>query len=182
MVYEMAAKQKRDAVTNSPAYFHNALMYSKIGYQFGNPQLEGAFQVLLNDLEDDLIQKGLARVSLAFLCGRVRLRATNQRILWVPGEQFVPISDRFKAYFSSNDYVTQFKKIIRSRKSSSALSSLLHLQQSKGGGGQVFYIDWESEDASPEELHLSLPFRRVFHVFLQREREKEKEKEKDLDD
>jgi len=73
MIGEVAARRKRDALSNSPAYFHNAMMYSKVGFLFGNPQIEAAFRVLLADLEADIREKGLAAVSFAFLYGRVKV-------------------------------------------------------------------------------------------------------------
>jgi len=51
LLTQMAKKSQRDGLMNSPAYFHNAILYHKLDYQFGNPQIEGAFRILLRDMQ-----------------------------------------------------------------------------------------------------------------------------------
>ncbi|KNC84909.1 hypothetical protein SARC_02891 [Sphaeroforma arctica JP610] len=99
------AKDK-DTIVNSPLYFHNAVMYSTMpDCTFLNPEFEGQFRTLKNDLEayiNDREHIGLAVVSRALFFGNVIHRPSGKRVRWEAMEQVIPLSDRAKQELTYN--------------------------------------------------------------------------------
>eukprot|EP01137_Pigoraptor_chileana_P010488 Opistho-2@60221 len=71
MLADMATRSARDAITNVPLYFHNALFYSSPGYKFVDPEFEGKFRTLVADVYPDIKEHGLSAVSFAVVHGRL---------------------------------------------------------------------------------------------------------------
>ncbi|KNC84910.1 hypothetical protein SARC_02892 [Sphaeroforma arctica JP610] len=102
--------QGKDAAMNSPLYFHNALMYTRMpGCVFLNPEFEGQFRTLFNDLDvyiQDTKNYGLAVVSRALFYGSVLHTPSGRRVRWEAMEQIIPLSDRAReAIVEDKEYI-----------------------------------------------------------------------------
>ena len=101
-------KNGRDGIVNVPEHFHNALLYEK--FVFLNPEDQGEFEKMKNDLSVDIKEKGLAAVSWAIYLGF--LRKGEQVVKWEPHEQIFPLSFKLLQYFHRSG----FKKIVEEKK------------------------------------------------------------------
>eukprot|EP01134_Creolimax_fragrantissima_P004493 CFRG4493T1 len=100
----------KDAVLNSPLYFHNALMYKSFpGCTFLNPEYEGKFRTLVSDLMpyvEDEENFGLAVVSRALFFGNVIHKPTGRRVRWETQELLIPVSEEgWKRVSKNEEYI-----------------------------------------------------------------------------
>eukprot|EP00732_Lithocolla_globosa_P003499 Lithocolla_globosa_v1_NODE_2836_length_1853_cov_17.979422.p1 type:complete len:332 gc:universal NODE_2836_length_1853_cov_17.979422:1702-707(-) len=141
LILSLASDHSRDGVSNVPQYFHNAVMYSKHEFIFGNPLLEGVFRALVRDLKSEIEKNSLASVSTAFMHGRVRMN--DKLILWAASDQIHPCSKRFKAYLENKEY-----------------KQLMGLCEKSIKPGS-FTVNWEADLPSNEELQQGILFRNI---------------------
>eukprot|EP00126_Sphaerothecum_destruens_P013775 Sdes_comp23579_c0_seq1m21782 len=164
-IFEDMSKQRgEDGFVSVPMFFHNALMFSR-AFTFLNPAFQGKFSTLVADLSADIHSKGIAAVSNAILLGKLIHKPTNTRVLWSGEEQVYPASKRFCDYFESDQYKhicslysgsessdssstesPHPAPLLRSRVSSFSLIDCI--STSRG----LFFIDWEGEMPSNDEL------------------------------
>ncbi|OHT06621.1 hypothetical protein TRFO_25296 [Tritrichomonas foetus] len=107
-----AIKNGRDGIVNVPEHFHNALLYEN--FVFMNPEDQGEFEKMKNDLADDIKEKGLAAVSWAIYLGF--LRKDDEVAKWEPREQIFPLSIKLIHYF----HKLGFKAIVEEKKKQKA--------------------------------------------------------------
>jgi hypothetical protein len=83
-----AFRRCSDGEVNAPLYYHNAVLYAMHGLQFVNPEFEGIFNTLGQDLMPHIADPtiGLAVVSRAIFNGRLFHVPTGKRVKWVPGK------------------------------------------------------------------------------------------------
>lgn len=98
----MAAELGKDGVACVPKFFHDALIFYRSRlFLFLDPVEQGRFEALLRDLDGVPLRDS----SLALLGGAV----TDQHgapVVWRPGYQVFPLSERLTAYFNSHKYET----------------------------------------------------------------------------
>ncbi|KAI9280275.1 hypothetical protein BC943DRAFT_340264 [Umbelopsis sp. AD052] len=99
----MAREQLRDAVCVQPDHFHNALFFQRKGFIYLNPAYQAVFDVLCENLEDDIRTHGLAYVSWAIQYGYVK-DCNGSAFSWQLEEQLYPVSDKLRAVFDSLAY------------------------------------------------------------------------------
>ena len=107
MLLGLARKRGRDGIVNAPLYYHNAVLYAMHGCQFLNPEFEGIFSTLSQDLMPLITshEVGLAVVSRAVFSGRLFHIPTGRRVKWLPGQtQMWAVSDRMRAWCHSKEY------------------------------------------------------------------------------
>ncbi|KAJ3061498.1 hypothetical protein HDU98_002603 [Podochytrium sp. JEL0797] len=112
MLVHMCEDKKRDCLVSSPEYFHNAAVYRLAGWRFLNPAFEGYLVALLDDLKVDLEEKGLSAVGWAFQNCHV-VNADGVVEVWQMQEQYLPVSDRMKAYADSAEYTRLVERFAR---------------------------------------------------------------------
>jgi hypothetical protein len=100
LLRSLAASNGRDGIVNVPEHFHNAFLYE--GFQFLNPDDEGTFQRMREDLAPDIAEKGLAALSWAAYLGF--MRCAGEHAAWQAHEQVYPISGRLRRYFKAAEY------------------------------------------------------------------------------
>ncbi|GAQ80686.1 hypothetical protein KFL_000600030 [Klebsormidium nitens] len=101
-----------DGLMNKPLYFHNAFLYSPF-YTFINPEIEGAFRILVTDLEDDIRERGPGTVSHAINYGALKHRPSGAVVAWTHEEQVRPLGSKLEDLFSS----PAFDSLLKSRTS-----------------------------------------------------------------
>jgi hypothetical protein len=98
----------KDALVYYPAYYHNAVFYSRL-FRFLSPRQEGRMEALRRDLAG----LGVAEASWAVEEGRVvedppmgtaRDRPGGKVLRWRPAEMVAPQTRVLKAYMKSDDY------------------------------------------------------------------------------
>jgi hypothetical protein len=89
----------KDALVNYPAYYHNAVIYSRL-FRFLSPRREGRVCALRRDLEP----LGLTDASWAVEQGRVVEEPGSKVLRWRPSEMVAPITRVLKAYMKSDEY------------------------------------------------------------------------------
>lgn len=98
----MAGELGKDGVACVPKFFHDALIFYRSRlFLFLDPVEQGRFEVLVRHLDDI----SLRELSLALLNGAV----SDQHgvpVIWRPGYQVFPLSQRLTAYFNSPKYET----------------------------------------------------------------------------
>lgn len=98
----------RDGILNVPEHFHNAYLYE--GFIFIDPEVQGSFVKMKNDLKDDIQKVGLATVSWAIGMGCIKLGGETYK--WNPGEQILPLSKKTFSYFNSCDFTEIVDNVI----------------------------------------------------------------------
>lgn len=97
---DMALDLGKDGVAAMPKFFHDAcIFYRSRLFLFLDGGEQGRFERLL----DDLSPMPLGHASLALLDGHVR-DAAGRPVIWSPGLQVCPLSERLTAYFNSGEY------------------------------------------------------------------------------
>jgi hypothetical protein len=89
----------KDALVNYPAYYHNALLYSRL-FRFLSPRREGRMDALRRDLEG----LGVADASWAIEKGRVIEEPPGRVLRWKPSEMVAPLTRVLKSYMKSAEY------------------------------------------------------------------------------
>jgi hypothetical protein len=89
----------KDALINYPAYYHNAVFYSRL-FRFLSPRREGRMEALRRDLAG----LSVAEASWAVEQGRVREEPGGKVVRWRPTEMVAPLTRVLKAYMKSDDY------------------------------------------------------------------------------
>ena len=88
-----------EGVVDVPEYYHGALMYSP-SFFFYDPGMEGKLRAMMRDLAD----LPLARASVAVMLNCLVDKNSGEFVGWSPGEQILPISEKVKSYFKSDEY------------------------------------------------------------------------------
>jgi hypothetical protein len=101
LICQLAEQHQRDGIVNVPEHFHNAFLYE--GFHFVNPEDEGRFQKISQDLAVDMRERGLAAVAWAISLGF--LRCAGQPARWELREQVFPVSKKLKQYFANAEYL-----------------------------------------------------------------------------
>lgn len=103
VVVRMAAELAKDAVGNTPKFFHDAAIFyrSKL-FLFLDGAEQGRFEALLRDLAP----LPLGDASLALVGGAVR-DADGAVARWEPGYLVFPIAPDVAGYFHSTEYASQ---------------------------------------------------------------------------
>jgi hypothetical protein len=99
VMLEFCEKLNFEGILDIPEHYHGALMYSP-KFFFFNPQMQGKLRAMMRDLS----QFPLEQVSHAVELGCVINRGRGEFERWSPGEQILPVSERFVSYFSSTAY------------------------------------------------------------------------------
>ena len=99
----------RDGIMNVPEHFHNAFLYE--GFVFIDPEIQGSFEKMKNDLLDDVNKFGLATVSWAIGMGALKLGGETYK--WNPGEQIYPLSKKTFTYFNSCDFIENVENVMK---------------------------------------------------------------------
>lgn len=98
----MAADLGKDGVACVPKFFHDALIFYRSRlFLFLDPAEQARFEVLMRDLGN----VSLRDLSLALLSGAV-VDQHGMPVVWRPGYQVFPLSERLTAYFNSPKYET----------------------------------------------------------------------------
>ncbi|MFA5504690.1 MAG: hypothetical protein WC314_19395 [Vulcanimicrobiota bacterium] len=98
-----------DLVLTYPQHFHNAVFYAP-RFQFLDPLTEGHFQALSRDL----LEAGLAEVSLALEEGRV-IDESGSAVYWLARAQVFPLSEKIRQTLYGRDYQAQVRKAKKAR-------------------------------------------------------------------
>ncbi len=88
-----------EAVVAVPQSFHSAAIFHR-WFHFIDPSLEGRLEALLRDLAN----YGLAECAWALIWGCVLEMPERTPAAWRPGEQALPVSERWRAYFAGGFY------------------------------------------------------------------------------
>ncbi|KAI9003831.1 hypothetical protein DFJ74DRAFT_693835 [Hyaloraphidium curvatum] len=111
LILSLAEWRHRDCLSNCPDNFHNAYLYSRRGFQYLSPSMQGFFAALADDLEPAVARYGLAPVAWAFRLGHLKDRASGKTVVWSSTqEQVYPTSDRMRRYFTSDRYILQAER------------------------------------------------------------------------
>lgn len=103
VVREMATEIGKDGIGCLPKLYHDAYIFLRSRlFLFLDGREQGRFQ----RLQADLAAMPLGHASLALLDGHVR-DETGDAVLWAPGQQVFPLSERLTAYFHSEEYASQ---------------------------------------------------------------------------
>jgi hypothetical protein len=103
VVRDMALDLGKDGVAAMPKFFHDAcIFYRSRLFLFLDGGEQGRFERLLTDLSP----LPLGHASLALLDGHVR-EGTGRPVIWSPGYQVCPLSERLTAYFNSGEYAAR---------------------------------------------------------------------------
>lgn len=89
----------KDALVNYPAYYHNAVLYSRI-FRFLSARREGRLEALRRDLAP----LGLNEAAWAIEQGRVVEEPGGRVLVWKPSEMVAPMTRILKAYMRSEEY------------------------------------------------------------------------------
>jgi hypothetical protein len=103
----------KDALVNYPAYYHNAVLYSRV-FRFLSPKREGRMDALRRDLEG----LSVADASSAIDKGRVIEEPPGRVLRWKPSEMVAPLTRILKSYMKSEEYeaaVTTARDSVRYR-------------------------------------------------------------------
>lgn len=92
----------KDALVNFPAYYHNAVFYSRI-FHFLSPRRQGRMDALRRDLAG----LGVAEASWAVDQGRVREEPDGKVLRWRAAEMVAPLGRAVKAYLKSPEYLAE---------------------------------------------------------------------------
>lgn len=91
----------KDALVNYPAYYHNAVLYSRL-FRFLSARREGRMEALRRDLEP----LGLNEASWVVDQGRVVEEPSGRVFAWKPSEMVAPMTRVLKSYMRSEEYET----------------------------------------------------------------------------
>jgi len=94
-----AWRLKLSGLLNTPQYYHNAYLYSKIFFYI-NPE----HQAKLKAMQRDLANYSLDQVAWALEWGAVKEKNTALPFKWFPGRQIVPLEENLKKLFNSRAY------------------------------------------------------------------------------
>ncbi|KAH0788895.1 hypothetical protein GPJ56_007190 [Histomonas meleagridis] len=100
LLVTLSKSAKRDGILNVPEHFHNAFLYEN--FLFLDPDDQGMFEKMSEDLNKDINERGLAAVSWAIYFGF--LRCDEEVAKWGQYEQVLPLSAKLERYFQSTDY------------------------------------------------------------------------------
>jgi hypothetical protein len=89
----------KDALVNYPAYYHNAVIYSRL-FRFLSARREGRLEAMRRDLEP----LGLTEASWAVDQGRVVEDPSGRVVSWKPSEMVAPMTRILKSYMKSEEY------------------------------------------------------------------------------
>ncbi|MDH7513887.1 MAG: hypothetical protein QHH14_13150 [Clostridiales bacterium] len=121
----LARLTQKDGLLVFPAYFHNALLFTRY-FQFLNPQKQGEVLAVRKSLSD------IPFKHLAWMAYLNCLREDDGRIYeWMAEEQVFPLNRSLKEYFESRAYKQKVKKVLNSRR---------------------FAIDWACYEKKVDEL------------------------------
>lgn len=96
----MAAELNKDGVACVPKFFHDALIFYRSRlFLFLDPIEQGRFEAIGRDLAS----VPLYDLSVALLTGAVRDQR-GEPVIWRPGYQVFPLSERLSGYFNSPKY------------------------------------------------------------------------------
>lgn len=105
----LAESSKCDGLLAYPAFFHNALLFSRY-FHFPNPEKQGELLVL---------RKIFSKISfkeLAWIVHLNCLRGKNDKVFeWKAEEQIYPLNKLLKKYFNSKEYKEKVKKACLNR-------------------------------------------------------------------
>jgi len=90
----------KDALVNYPAYYHNAVFYSRV-FHFLSPRRQGRMEALRRDLEG----LGVGEASWAVDQGRVREEPPGRVLRWKAAEMVAPLGRALSAYVKSPEYL-----------------------------------------------------------------------------
>lgn len=115
-----------------PAYFHNAAMYSS-EFRYVDAQYEGVLQALLRDILPEL-DGSLPAASWAIKWNMVvdKLADENEPFEWFHEAMLCPVSDEFKAYFTSDDFLEEVHEVSTNHKFRVFTEALEETLESKG--------------------------------------------------
>ena len=106
----LARINRNDGILAFPAYFHNALLFSR-RFQFLNPDKRGEVQA---------IRKAFHHVPFKKLAWIVHTNCLIEEgkgtYEWKAEEQVCPISTPLKRYFESHEYKSRLKQVLRDKK------------------------------------------------------------------
>jgi hypothetical protein len=94
-----------DGLVNHPTHPHNGVLYGKF-CRFVDPLLEGRLRALIRDVGTE----DLGRLSTLVEAGRV-VDETGTPLDWEPGPQVLPVSQRARAWFESDAYRSELKRV-----------------------------------------------------------------------
>lgn len=89
----------KDALVNYPAYYHNAVFYSRV-FHFLSPRREGRMDALRRDLAG----LDVGQASWAVDLGRVREDPGARVLRWKAAEMIAPLGRALKLYLKSDEY------------------------------------------------------------------------------
>jgi hypothetical protein len=89
----------KDALVNYPAYYHNAVLYSRL-FRFLSPKREGKMDALRRDLEG----LSVTEASWAIEKGRVLEEPPGRVLRWKPSEMVAPLTRVLKGHMKSSEY------------------------------------------------------------------------------
>jgi hypothetical protein len=89
----------KDALVNYPAYYHNAVFYSRL-FTFLSPKRQGRMEALRRDLS----ALSVTEASWAVEQGRVVEEPGAKVLRWQASEMVAPITRVLKSYVKSDDY------------------------------------------------------------------------------
>lgn len=100
----LARITKKDGLIANPAYFHNALLFSR-AFHFLNPHKEAEVQVIRGSFSD------VSFKNLAWIVHLNCLRRDNDKVYeWNAEEQVHPLNKKLKSYFDSKEYKKEVKE------------------------------------------------------------------------
>ena len=107
LLVSTARSKGRDIFGNFPDHFHNALLYSRMGSKFLNPQFEGIFQSMVVACTPALKERGLGIVAWAVNEGKLVDTHTRSAVVWNAHEQeqVVGLNPKVAAFLSGEAYV-----------------------------------------------------------------------------
>jgi hypothetical protein len=112
LLADLARANGRDGIVNVPEHFHNAVLYASENFHFLNPEDQGRFEKIADDLRHDFDRRGMAAVSWAVSLGF--LLCNGEQFVWEAHEQVLPFTRMMAAYFESPEYC----QIVRDTKES----------------------------------------------------------------
>jgi hypothetical protein len=112
LLADLARANGRDGIVNVPEHFHNAVLYASEDFHFLNPEDEGRFAKISEDLRPDFEERGMATVSWAVSLGF--LLCDGKQFVWAAHEQVLPFSRMMAGYFQSQEY----RKIVQATQES----------------------------------------------------------------
>jgi hypothetical protein len=103
LLIETAKRNGRYGIVNVPEHFHNSLLYDgRLGFKFLNPEDQGVFERMVEDLGRDIREKGMAAVSWAISLRFVS--CDGDEFVWEGHEQVLPFSEAMASYFARREY------------------------------------------------------------------------------